>query len=439
MNTLALLGGSPVRTTPFPAANFFGEEEKAAVCAALDSGRLSGFQAGWPTDFYGGSQVRAFEEDWAQAFGVKRAITMNSATSALYAAMGAAGVGPGDEVIVSPFTMVASATAALIYNAVPVFADIDPRTYTLSPDSIRARITPRTKAIIVVDILGQAADLDPIMAIAAEHNLVVVEDAAQAPFATHKGRAVGTIAHMGVFSLNYHKHIHTGEGGLIVTNDDEMAERLALIRNHAEVVVNRKPVKSLVDMIGYNFRLGEIEAAIGRCQLKRGPELVARRQANVRYLEAKLAGYPGLTMPHVAEGNSHVYYLHVMGYDEAATGVPRDLFVKAMKAELPHTVLRESDGTLIDPGYTAPIYTFPAFRDLVGYGEIGCPFKCPHYTGTPDYRPGLCPNAERAHATIINHEFMLPPSGPAELDDVVRAFAKVADNFARLRDHAARA
>lgn len=439
MSRLALLGGDPVRREPFPAYNFVGREEIAAVTRVLESGNLSQYLGTWHDDFWGGPEVRAFESEWARAFRAKHAISVNSATSGLYAAAGAAGVGPGDEVIVSPYTMMASATAALIFNAVPVFADIDPETFCLTADTIRARLTPRTKAVIVVHIFGGPADMDPIMALARERNLTVIEDCAQIPFGAHKGRPLGTLGHMGVFSLNYHKHIHTGEGGVVVTNDDRLAERVALIRNHGEAVVGRKGHEDLANIVGFNFRLGEMEAAVGRCQLAKGPELVAKRRALVARLEKKIAGIPGLAPAPVRPGDIHVYYVHPLLFDSAKAGVSRDLFVRAVKAELPPTRLREQHGPLVGGGYLRPLYLEPMYQKKIAYGSVQCPFRCPHYQGEADYRPGLCPNAERAHAeTLITHELMRPPMTERDLDDVAAAFHKVAENASALSNFAAK-
>lgn len=437
MTTLALLGGTPVRREPFPAYAVIGEEEKQAAMRVLDSGVLSRFLGVWHPDFFGGPNVQELERNWAAICGTKYGISVNSCTSGLYAAVGAVGAGPGDEVIVSPYTMIASATAALIYNAVPVFADIDPVTYTLSAETIERKITPRTKAIIVVHIFGQSADMDPIVALAARHHIKVIEDCAQAPFATYKGRPIGSLGDIGVFSLNYHKHIHTGEGGMCTTNNDELAERLQLIRNHAEAVVAAKGVTNLVNMIGFNFRLGEIEAAIGLEQLKKGPALVERRKRNVRYLESKLGGIPGLSLTPIGPAGDHVYYIHPLSYDEEKMGVSRELFVKAVKAELPVTALREHEGVLMGQGYVTPLYRQPLFKTMTGYGTVQCPFRCPHYGGTPDYRDGLCPNAEEAHLSrLITHEMIRPPMTEADLDDVAAAFHKVADNLHLLSDRA---
>ncbi len=435
MSELAMLGGRPVRTEPFPAYEVIGTPEKDAAMRVLDSGILSRFLGTWHPDFFGGPEVQAFEREWAALVNAKHGISMNSATSGLYAAVGAVGAGPGDEVIVSPYTMVASATAAVVFNAVPIFADIDPDTFSISAETIAAQITPRTKAIIVVHIFGQAADMDPIMALARKHNLKVIEDCAQAPFATYKGRPVGTLGDIGIFSLNYHKHIHTGEGAMCTTNDDDLAERLQLIRNHAEAVVEKKGVSNLLNMIGFNFRLGELEAAIGREQLKKGADLIEARKENVRYLESKLAGIPGLTMPKIGAAGDHVYYVHALSYSEAKVGVSRETFVKAVRSELPPTRRREAEGPLIGAGYVRPLYMTPLFRQMTGYGTVQCPFRCPHYGGTPSYADGICPNAEDAHFTrLITHEFMRPPMTRADLDDVVAAFEKVSANVRRLSD-----
>ncbi len=437
MSNLALYGGKPVREKLFPAYKVIGKEDRDAVIRVVESGILSRYIGAHHADFMGGPEVRAFEAAWAEAYGADHAISVNSATSGLFAAVGASGVGPGDEVIVSPYTMTASVTAAVVFNAVPVFADIDPGTFCLDPESIRARITPRTKAIIVVHLFGQPADMDPIMEMAAEHNLVVIEDCAQCPFATYKGRAVGTLGHIGVFSLNYHKHIHTGEGGVVTTNDPDLAERVSLIRNHAEAVVGRRGVGNLINMVGFNFRMGEIEAAIGCRQVIKGPELVEARRHNVGYLESCLAGLPGLTMPTVGDGNRHVYYAHALTYEAAETGVPRELFVEALRAELAATELREGEGPLIGAGYVRPIYLEPMFQEQTAFGDKGCPFACPHYEGEVKFDKGTCPVTERAHfETLITHELMRPPMSHADLDDVAAAFHKVAEAFPELRQKA---
>jgi len=435
MTKLALFGGHAVRTKLFPAHNFIGEAEKQKVMDIMDSGVLSRFLGVWHDDFYGGDEVRAFEREWADSYQATYGIAVNSCTSGLYAAVGAAGVGPGDEVIVSPYTMSASVTAAISFNAVPVFADIDPKNFCLSPQSIRERITARTKAIIVVHLFGHPADMDEIMAIARAHNIIVIEDCAQAPCATYKGRPVGTLGHMGVFSLNYHKHIHCGEGGIILTNDEELSDRLCLIRNHAEAVVEGRQIDNIVNMVGFNFRLGEIEAGIGRVQLSKGQGLIEKRRRNLTYFNDHLPALPGLSISKAANYVEHSYYAAALNFDAEIAGLSRDTLITALHAELPETEMRKGHGPLISGGYVKPLYLAPMFQRQIAYGDKGCPFKCPHYKGVVDYSPGICPETEKAHATIVTHEYMQPSLRESDIDDVMRAFQKLADNWDELRSY----
>jgi dTDP-4-amino-4,6-dideoxygalactose transaminase len=424
MTKLAINGGTPVRTTPFPRYNTIGEEEKRAVIEVLDSGVLSGFLGTWSPAFYGGSRVQQLERDWEEFFRVKHAITVNSATSGLYAAVGAAGVEPGDEVIVSPYTMTASASAAIVYGGIPVFADIDEETFCITPASIRARLSKYTKAIVVVDLLGHPAEMDEIMAIAREHNLVVIEDAAQVPGGSYKGRYTGTLADISVFSLNYHKTIHTGEGGVCVTNDDRFADRLALIRNHGEVVVKDKGTEDIVNLVGFNYRMTEMEAAVGIEQLKKLPSLHPPRVACADYLTSRLKDFPGLKTPVVREGVVHGYYRYALRFDPDVVGVSRDRFVDALNAE----------GIPMVKGYTEPLYLEPMYQKRIAYGSKGWPWVGSGWNGSVDYSLGSCPVIERLYyrelmCTDACHANMTF----ADLDDVVAAFQKVYDSLDELR------
>lgn len=422
---LAINGGKPVRTALFPAYNSIGSEEKEVVNGVLNSGVLSRYLGTDSPDFYGGPEVQALEKEWAEYFGVKHAVAVNSCTSGLICAVGAAGIGPGDEVIVSPYTMSASATAPLWYGGVPVFADIEEEYFCLDPKSVEEKITAATRAIIAVDIFGQPYAAAAINAIAKKHNLLVIEDCAQAPGAKYQNQWVGTLGDMGVYSLNYHKHIHTGEGGVIVTNNSALAERLRLIRNHAESVVEGKGVTDLTNMVGFNFRLSEIAAAIGRVQLSKLKPLLDERIANSEYL-AKRITLPGIRVAKVRPDSTHVYYQQAILYDEKIVGVSRDKFVAALKAELPATAGREQHGPLISSGYVKPLYLLPLFQNQIAIGQDGYPFKSSHYHGRANYTKGLCPVAERLHEKeLILHEFMRPGMTRQDLDDVIAAFSKV--------------
>lgn len=432
MSKLAIFGGQPVRTELMPAYNTIGEAEKRAAMEVLETGNLSQFIGGWSEDFFGGPRVIEFEKAWGAVFKAKHVISVNSNTSGLFAAVGALGMGPGDEMIVSPYTMSASAVCALAYGVTPVFADIQPDIFCLDPASIEARITPRTKAILVVHIFGHPADMDPILAIAKKHNLRVIEDCAQVPLATYKGRPVGTLGDIGVFSLNYHKHIHTGEGGMITTNDDELALRLQLIRNHAETSVKELKIPNLLNMIGANYRLTELQAAIGLTQLARLESLIAEREANCRYISEKLSAFPGITPPVVYDNCRHSYYLHACKYDRAQIGPSRNRFIEALAAELPSAYLRESTGKLIGAGYVEPIYLQPIYQQRT---VTRCAFNCPRYEGTVSYEKGLCPTAEKMHyEELFTHEYMRPPMTRSDLDDFVRAFEKVYEHRQELLD-----
>jgi dTDP-4-amino-4,6-dideoxygalactose transaminase len=413
---LAINGGVPVRTAPFPPYRTIGEEEKAAVGEVLDSGVLSDFLATWSPQFYGGPRVRRLEQEWQQYFGVRHAVAMNSGTSALYAAIGAAGVEPGDEVIVSPITMTASASAALVYGALPVFADIDPDTFCITAETIEQRLSPSTRVIMAVDILGHPADMDPIIDLARRRGLTVIEDAAQAPGAKYNGRYAGTLADIGVFSLNSHKTIQSGEGGVAVTNDDRLAERLQLIRNHAEMVVEGKGVTDLVNMVGFNYRMTEIEAAIAYAQLEKLEDLLLPRIAAADYLSEHLRNLPGITTPVVGRNVRHAYYLYPVRYDENVSGVPRDRIVDALNAE----------GIPMVKGYTAPLYFAPLYQQRIAFGNRGFPFNYNRNAEEVSYRRGICPVAER----MWERELMVTNvcrAGVTQQDllDVVLAFEKV--------------
>lgn len=429
MPKLAINGGKPVRTKLFPVYNTIGEEEKRAVMKVLDSGNLSQFLGAWHKDFYGGPSVQQFEKDWATNFGNKYAISVNSNTSGLFTAIGALGIKAGDEVIVSPYTMSASALAPIIYGAVPVFADVDYDNFGLEPRSIERCITPRTKAILVVHIFGNPARMEEIIAIAKKYNLFVIEDCAQAPMAMYKNKFVGSFGDIGIFSLNYHKHIHTGEGGVVVTNNDDIAERIYLIRNHGENIVEPKGVKVVFNTHGFNYRMTEMEAAVGIEQLKKLPKLIDERLKNVKYFSKHIDKIPGLIPPIVEAKSKHVYYLHAIKFKKEIVGIDRNLFVNAIKAELPSAFLRE-DTPLIGAGYVKPLYLQPLYQQRATH----CSFNCEKYKGKVDYSMGICPNAEKLHfEELLTHEYIRPGMSKNDLDDVIEAFHKVAENVEQIR------
>lgn len=416
-DNLAINGGAPVITSPFPHYRSLGDEEISAANRVLESGVLSAF-IGAPGDgFLGGPEVRALEEAAAIQFNVKHVVSVNSWTSGLVAAVAAIGVEPGDEVIVTPWTMVATATAILHWNGIPVFADIDPHTFNLDPAKVEAAITPRTKAILSADIFGQSSDVSALRAIADRHNLRLITDTAQAPGALLAGRLVGTSADIGGYSLNYHKHIHCGEGGLLVTNDDFYAERLRLIRNHGEAVIDSDDPSQLSNILGHNFRLGEIEAAIAREQLRKLPSLVKSRQEAAERLRKGLSNLNGLTLPKIAIGATHVYYVFGMILDVELLGCSRKWIIEALRAE---------GVTALMEGYQC-IHLNPLFRNRIAYGTLGFPWKgLANGDSSVTYNFGLCPVAEELHQqTFFGLNLCSHVYDDSEIDLVLTAFYKV--------------
>ncbi|MGO7134363.1 DegT/DnrJ/EryC1/StrS family aminotransferase [Rhizobium leguminosarum] len=424
MERLALFGGSKVIDAPLERYNSMGEEEVTAASAVVASGVLSKFIGGWEPDFYGGPKVQEFERQCEAYFNVRHAVTVNSWTSGLIAAVGAIGIEPGDEVIVSPWTMCASATAILQWNAIPVFADIETETFSLDPASIEANITPYTKAIMAVDIFGQSCDMEALMDIARRHNLKVICDTAQAPGALYNGAYAGTLSDVGGYSLNYHKHIHTGEGGILVTNDDTLAEKMRLIRNHAEGVVGGRGTNDLVNMVGFNFRLGEIECAIGIEQLKKLAGFVESRQVAADRLTAGLSGLKGLRTPVVRDGSTHVYYVYPMVLDIEALGVSRARIVEALEAE-------GLEG--LAAGY-ANVHLLPMYQKKIAFGNSGFPWTSDICKRDVSYAKGICPVAEHLHdVSFLGFEMCLHRLTDQEVDRVVAVFQKVWANLDTLR------
>jgi dTDP-4-amino-4,6-dideoxygalactose transaminase len=417
---LAINGGVPLIQKKFKKYNPIGEEERRAVDRVMTSGVLSRFVGGWGKDFNGGEEVQTFEKEWAETFSVKHAIAVNSWTSGLICAVGAIGIEPGDEVIVTPWTMCASATAILHWGGIPVFADISFEDYCLDPQAVRSCITPKTKAIMSVDIFGGSANMNELAAIANEFGLKIISDTAQAPGAAFQGKLAGTIADIGGYSLNYHKHIHTGEGGVVVTNNDELALKVRLIRNHAEAAVAGSGLSDISNMIGYNFRLGEIESAIGREQLRKIKLLLAGRVKTAKLLIDGLSTLPGLHLPELHDDSDfleNVYYVLPMQLDDSILKIAnRDDIVDAITAE-------GVDGLM--KGYTL-VYQLPIFQQKKCYGKSGFPWIINGIKSDVSYEKGICPNAEKLHKeTFIGYEVCLFDLTKEDIDLIVKAFEKV--------------
>src|SRR3990170_2068530 len=295
---LALLGGPKTRTAPFPPYPVIGAEERRAVMEVLDEGRLSTFIASPGEHFLGGKRIRAFERAFADYHGVRFAVAFNSATSALHAAVVALDVPAGHEVLVPPYTFTSTATCALMAGAVPVFVDVEPETFCLDPKALEATLSPLSRVVIPVHLFGHPAPMDEIMDVARRHSLRVIEDAAQAPGAVYRGRPVGTLGDCAVYSFQESKNLMTGEGGMLITDDPQVAEVAQLVRNHGEMIEEastRRTYRS--EILGYGYRMTEFEAALGLVQLGRLPAQNAARQRLAGHLTRALAGVPGPPAP----------------------------------------------------------------------------------------------------------------------------------------------
>jgi len=415
---LALLGGEKVREKPFPPHPIIGEEEKRAVIQVLESGKLSTFIAQPGEHFLGGEKIKQFENEFAHYHGIEYAVAFNSATAALHAAVVACGVKPGEEVIVPPYTFTSTATCVLMHNAIPVFVDITPDIFCLDPAKIAQAITPRTRAIIPVHLFGHPADMDDIMVIAKKHDLKVIEDCAQAPGGNYKGKLTGTIGDCGIFSFQETKNIMTGEGGMLITDNEEIAEITRMVRNHGEVILESQTQRSYrSDILGWNYRMTELEAALGIAQFRKLDELNDQRIALANYLATEMASIDGLTTPVVYPYVKHVYYVFPLKYDEDKIGIPRNLFVKALNAE----------GIPFGAGYVRPLYLNPIYHE-------NKPFIYNHFGKEVSYDKGICPVTERLHEKeLLLTGIVRPPATREDMDDIVRAINKTLENKSELK------
>ncbi|MDR3602240.1 MAG: DegT/DnrJ/EryC1/StrS family aminotransferase [Desulfosporosinus sp.] len=422
MSKLALWGGTPVREAAIPWTNTMGEEEKAAVVKVMESGNLSAFLARAGEQFLGGPRIKEIEAMFAGQFGAKHSISVNSATTALHTALAACEVGPGDEVLVTPYTMSATASAILMNNAVPVFVDVCSETYNLNPKEIEKWLTPRTKAIIVTNLFGLPGNLPEIIKIAKQHGLYVIEDNAQSPGAAIDGKQAGTFGDLGIFSLNYHKVIHSGEGGIILTDSDKLAYRCQLIRNHGEVTVDDLNDDDTV-VLGSNYRMTELQAAIGIEQLNKLDRFLIKRHALADQLTRGLRSFSGLEGVTVPEGYEHSYYIYPIRFNKDIWTIKRAVFAAAMKAE----------GFPLGEGYVKPIYLMKLYQHKRVYNQTHYPFS---FIDKPiqDYQKGICPVVEAMYEEkLITADVCRMPYTAKDIDDFLTAIEKVWQGREELR------
>lgn len=368
MPRLALFGGAPVRSLsdqpledPWPETT---PEDFEAVKRVFDSGQFLGIHH---------PEIEALEEELSQYFGVEYCLAMGSGTASLHAAVAAAGCQPGDEVIVPALTFLASASAILHHVGIPVFADIDPRTFNIDPRSVEEKITNRTRAIMAVDLHGLPADYDALRAIADKYNLVLIEDAAHAMGATYKGRKAGNLADVAGTSLMPVKQLATcGEGGIFFTNREDYYNRASMVRSFGEVIQKGKARAYNAYTLGWNYRINPIQAAYLRSQLKRLDHNSELFMSNGAYLSRGLAELPGIIPPYIPEGSTHVYHMYRIKFDPTAAGL--DLhpgrFAKAVEEAM------AAEGLPLRLYQNAPVPGQAMFRLKEGFGN-GVPWSLP--------------------------------------------------------------
>lgn len=404
MEKLALLGGPPAKTIPYGTGKRFGQEELVQLGEALEQNTLF---------YWSGQKTKALCEKFAGMYGAKHCVAASSGTAAIHVALGALDIGPGDEVITSPITDMGTLIGILYQNAIPVFADLEPYTYNLDPQSIKAKITDKTKAILAVHLAGNPADMDAIMAIANEHNIQVIEDCAQSYLCYDKGRPAGTIGHIGCFSLNDFKHISAGDGGMLLMNDEDLyykAFRFA-DKNYNRFGGNLRQIESLAP----NYRMNELTAAVGLAQLDRLEDICRKRNTYGDKLSCGIRDLPGIHVPEIKAGNQCSYWFYMLRYDENVTGRTRDQFCEALNAE----------GVPATPGYIpCCVYEYDLFTQQSAYPGSRYPFVDDTKNVNVTYGKGLCPVAEEILRTAIRlnvNEFFTQQ----DLDETIAAIRKV--------------
>lgn len=410
---LAVDGGTPVRSTPLPTVGNktgrdFGQEEITNLTEVIDSGTL--FR-------YGGTYVIKLEQDFAAMLGLKHGIASTSGTSALHIAIAAIGPNPGDEIITTPITDMGTLIGILAQNAIPVFADLDPKTYTILPESVESLITEKTKAIIPVHLFGQMADMDPILAIGRKYNIPVIEDCCQAYFAEYNGHLSGTMGDIGCFSMQQSKHMTTGDGGITVTNDDALSSRAKLFMDKGWPREPGAPREYL--FLGMNYRMNELTGAVAVAQMKKVQGTVEKRRKIAEAITKLIENTPGVIPPYVREGSKHSWWLYALTIDQSVLTCTPAEFAKALNAE----------GIGASVGYIGkPIFTTEIFQKKRAYG-YGCPFTCQHSTPR-EYKESDTPNTLKILENIMPlsiNEFFTE----TDIQDYGKAINKVAKAYAR--------
>lgn len=402
MGKLAINGGKPVRTKPFPARKPYGKEEIREVTEAIMSQNL--FR-------WGGTKVVKLEQEFAKKYGMKYAVASTSGTSAIHLAVGAINPSPGDEIITSPITDMGSIIGILYQNAIPVFADVDPDSYNMDPQDIERRVTKRTKAIMVVHLFGNPADMNPIMKLGSKYKIPVIEDCCQAYMTYYKGKLAGTMGDIGCFSMQQSKHLCAGDGGITITNNKEYADRMSLFADKGWNRTGYGPRAYL--FLAPNYRMNELTASVALAQLKKVDRTVEKRRSLGNLLTKLIKNVNGIKPLKVFEGCKPSYWLYAF----KVLNRPAENFARVLSAE----------GVPSGAGYIGkPIFVCAeTMHSQVTYGNSHCPFDCPKTEAKIEYKEGLCPVTDveqlKLITTGINENFQ-----EQDIRDIAKAIRKVA-------------
>jgi perosamine synthetase len=411
MKELALYGGEKIKYSPFGTGKRFGKEELKQLEEALEQNTLF---------YWYGNKVKEFTKKFADMYGSGYCVAASSGTAAIHVALATVGVTAGDEVIVAPITDMGSIIGILYQNAIPVFAELEPYTYNISAKSIEEKITNKTKAILVVHLAGNAADMDAIMDVAKRHNIKVVEDCAQSYLSYYKGRLVGTIGDIGCFSLNDFKHISAGDGGmLILNNEDDYKKALRFAdKNYDRLSVDPAGMKK-VPFLAPNYRMTELQGAVAIAQLDRLEMICTKRNEYGDRITKEITGLPGIFPPQIIEGGKSSYWFYMFRIDESEMKVSRSEFSAALAAE----------GIPNSEGYIPScIYEYELLANKNAFPESDIPFSINHTANEVKYCKGMCPVAEEILNTAIRvniSEFFTCE----DITDIIKAIKKVSQYY----------
>jgi len=408
LEELALNGGPKTRVKPLPSRRDIGAEELKELVDVIWSGQLNR---------NGGTKVLALEKEFASFYGVKYGIASTSGTASIHIAIGAINPNPGFEVITGPISDIGSVAPILFQNCIPIFADINPKTYGLDPEDVERKITDKTKAVLAIHLFGQCCNMDPLIKVCRDHGLYLIEDCSQAHLAEYKGRLAGTMGDIGCFSFQQSKQMTCGDGGMTITNDDALAERAQLFADKAW------PRGQGFDrgylFLALNYRMTELQGAVALAQLHKVRDIVARRRKAGGLLTKLISDVEGVNPPEIMPSAAHSYWLYPITINKEILKISPEDFVRSLSAE----------GIPAGFGYIRkPLYLYRILKEQVTFGSSHHPFDYPTPYRRVEYKEGDCPNAERVLKEIVTlpiNEFYTEE----DVNDIARAIRKVADYY----------